>query len=338
MKPLLTIAIPTYNRAAKLKRLLYMLQKEIIAHRLEERIVVIVSDNASKDETPSTASGFAGSFRHFVSYRQDENIGFDGNCRFLYAHADTRYVWFMADDDMPLAGALPRVVDVVETLGPDVLLFSFIQPPGSEVRQFDYSEPVRVVTDPVDAIDHVLRYTKISIYVLRKINFNPMQWKELNSNVGGGWFYISLAFSVLEASENILLAVISEPLAACDEDYSTIAWVPTPFLNLDQPVKHSFVLKHRMEIIRRYPKLLKFYNHSEGYYNAILCSFAAKSGSLLPEHVEEYDKFIKELDWRLMILLRRPRSLIQFIALKLRIANYWPHIRLVTRRLKESFP
>lgn len=312
------------------------MQKEISTHRLEDRIVVMVSDNASKDETPSIVSGFAGSFRHFVSYRQDENMGFDGNCRFLYAHADTQYVWFMADDDMPLEGSLSRIVDVVGTLGPDVLLFSFIQPPGTRIRQFDYPEPVRSIEDPVEAIVHVLRYPKVSIFVLRKVDFSDAERQELDKNLGGGWYYLSLAFSVLESSHHLRLAAISEPLAACDEDYTTIAWVPTPFLNLDKPLQHPYVLKHRPELEKRFPHLIRFFSE-EGYYNAILCSFAAKSGSLTPECAEDYDEFIKALDFRAVKLLKRPRSLLQFIALKCRIAGLWPYIRPAVRRVRTLF-
>jgi abequosyltransferase len=48
-KPLLTIAIPTYNRAGYLKELLSILADQL---KDEPRVELIISDNASPDETP----------------------------------------------------------------------------------------------------------------------------------------------------------------------------------------------------------------------------------------------------------------------------------------------
>jgi len=91
-------------------------------------------------------------------------------------------------------------------------------------------------------------------------------------------------------------------------------------------VTHPFVMRNN-------PGLIKYY-HRIGYYQAIQFAFAAKIGSLSPEHPEEYDKFIRELQYRIYTLLRRPRSLIQFMALKLRIARLWPRIKPVVRWIK----
>ncbi len=326
MDKLLTIAIPTFNRAAKLKRLLAALQDEIVTSCLQEQIDVLVSDNASIDDTPSIVSEFTDSNFSLEYYRQPENLGFDGNLRFLYSHAKTRYVWFMADDDLPLMGSIGKLLSTLKMHDPDVLLFSFIQPPDSKVRQFNYSEPVWLVNDPVSAIEHILRYTKLSIFVIRKIKFHNYQWRTLDENIGSGWYYISLAFSVLEASQNLLLAIVSEPLATCDEDYTSISYTPFPLLNMDKMVQHTFVMKHQSNL----PKLYE----SKGYCQAIQFAFAAKVGSLSPEYPEEYDKFIKELEWRIPVLLKAPRSFFQLIALKLQVAWLWPKIKNVIRKVK----
>jgi len=328
-RPLLTIAIPTFNRAPKLKRLLNIIQEQIAASNLQACVCILVSDNASTDQTPAVASEFTGTGFNFTYYRQPQNLGLDGNLRFLYAHAKSRYVWFMADDDFPLKGAIGKLVNVLEAYDPDVLLFSFIQPPGSTVRQFDYPEPVRLVSDPVSAIEHILCYTKVSIFVIRKVAFDSSQWRALDENLGSGWYYISLAFSVLEASRNLRLAAISEPLATSDEDYFVIAYVPVALLRMHTIVQHPFVLKHN-------PGLLKQY-HEVGYYQAIQFAFAAKTGGLVPESPQEYDEFIKDLECRIPTLLRRPRSLLQFVALKLRIASLWPNIRPIVKRVKTLF-
>ena len=58
-QPLLTIAIPTFNRAAQLRVLLEALEPQI-AGRPE--VEVFVSDNASTDETPQVTASAAAHF------------------------------------------------------------------------------------------------------------------------------------------------------------------------------------------------------------------------------------------------------------------------------------
>ncbi|NQU03927.1 MAG: glycosyltransferase family 2 protein, partial [Syntrophaceae bacterium] len=222
MNKLLTIAVPTYNRADKVKRLLSVIKDEIFSFRLQDQVSVIVSNNASTDKTHSAVSKFLNCGLNIEYYRQPENLGFDGNLRFLYTQAKTRYVWYISDDEMPLKGAISKILKVLKKDDPDVLLFSFIQPPGSTVMPFDYPEAVRIISDPVSAIKHVLRYTKLSIFVIRKFDFDSSHWSVLDANLGAGWYYILLAFSVLQISRNLRLAIISEPLGTCDEDYIAI--------------------------------------------------------------------------------------------------------------------
>ena len=324
---LLTIGVPTYNRAAKLTRLLNAIQEEIAASNLEKEVCVLVSDNASTDQTPEVAREFMKADFDVAYNRHPVNVELDGNLRSLYTLATTPYIWFMADDDLPLKGAIRKLVDALREYSPDVLLSSFNQPPGSTVRQFNYPEPVRLVSDPVSAIEHIFRYTKVSIFVLRKVDFDDSQWRVLDGNLGDGWYYISLALSVLEASASLRLAAVSEPLATCDDDYIVIAYTPTPLLYMEKAAHHPFILHHS-------PNLVKFY-HDYGYYQAIQFSFAAKSGGLLPAHPQEYDEFIANLDWRILALLRHPRSLFQFAALKLHIASLWSDARPFVRWIRQ---
>jgi hypothetical protein len=72
----------------------------------------------------------------------------------------------------------------------------------------------------------------------------------------------------------------------------------------------------------------------EGYSQAIQFAFAAKTGGLLPKCPEEYDRFVRDVEFRLSTLVRRPRVFLQLVALKLRIAALWPHLRPIARFLR----
>lgn len=97
---LLTIAIPTWNRAehveAQLKR------TQTIAPGPWE---VVVSDNGSTDDTLLRLTQQESEFesldlgKRFRYVRHSQNRGFDWNVLFLYGNARGKFVWMLSDDD-----------------------------------------------------------------------------------------------------------------------------------------------------------------------------------------------------------------------------------------------
>lgn len=92
--PLVSIAIPTYNRADSfLKEAL-----ESAVNQTYPNIEILVSDNCSEDETERVVEGFQDSrIRYF---RQPQNIGSNKNCNFCLEHARGKYIVFLFDDDL----------------------------------------------------------------------------------------------------------------------------------------------------------------------------------------------------------------------------------------------
>jgi abequosyltransferase len=110
--PLLSICIPSYNRAPLLGELLERLAQELTGD-LADLVEVVVSDNASPDATPATVAHYAPRIRRFVSIRQSENIGSDRNFLAVVAAASGRYACLMGDDDMPEPGGVARIIEVL---------------------------------------------------------------------------------------------------------------------------------------------------------------------------------------------------------------------------------
>ena len=71
-KPLLSICIPTYNRVEQLKTTLESIasQKEF----LDGEVEVVISDNASDDNTPIVGKDFASKFSNIHYYRNTYNV------------------------------------------------------------------------------------------------------------------------------------------------------------------------------------------------------------------------------------------------------------------------
>ena len=110
MRPLLTIAIPTYNRASCLSLLLENLAPQLPGH---PEIELIISDNASPDRTQEVVQQFqdAGLAARYI--KNSANIGPDANILQCFTLATGRYVWICGDDDVIVPGALSRIVELL---------------------------------------------------------------------------------------------------------------------------------------------------------------------------------------------------------------------------------
>lgn len=121
--PLITIAIPTYNRIDTLTATLDELARQEGFHDTD--LEVVISDNASPvDPTPMLREFERRHGRSLVLHRNASNEGIDGNIHRVGELATGRYILFMSDDDVLLPGTLRRLQAIVREQ-PD-LLFCFV--------------------------------------------------------------------------------------------------------------------------------------------------------------------------------------------------------------------
>lgn len=108
---LLSICIPTYNRAIKLdkglKNLFDILNK---IENWNEIIEIHVSDNASTDSTEEVCKNYLNGINY---YKQEKNKGYDGNVLFLYNTVKTKYMFLLSDDDEILEKGLLKLLEVL---------------------------------------------------------------------------------------------------------------------------------------------------------------------------------------------------------------------------------
>jgi len=108
-KPLLSICIPTFNRADLLEVCLATVVPQLLpfAHEVE----CIVSDNASSDHTTEVIERFSKTFE-IRYFRNHSNIGIIANitrCTSELAEGD--YVLLIGDDDALTEGAVSRILE-----------------------------------------------------------------------------------------------------------------------------------------------------------------------------------------------------------------------------------
>jgi len=112
---LLTIIVPTYNRASNLELLLRTLHAEVASN---ESVRVLVSDNASTDETAAVIAKITDVWPALETQRHARNIGPDGNFCSCVDRVDTRYFWIIGDDDLPKRGVTAKLVALLRDTAP----------------------------------------------------------------------------------------------------------------------------------------------------------------------------------------------------------------------------
>ena len=129
----LTVGIPTFNRAEWLgESIKSVLAQPFASFRL------IVSDNASDDDTPNVVRSFSDDR---ISYaRSERNVGAIGNLNRLIALAETEFLVLLPDDDVLYPGHLAATVDLLEqfeTVGLAHSAFNFIDDRSRVIRRVD---------------------------------------------------------------------------------------------------------------------------------------------------------------------------------------------------------
>ncbi|MGD1873421.1 MAG: glycosyltransferase family 2 protein [Mastigocoleus sp.] len=114
MSKLLTIALPTYNRAKLLDKQLLWLANAIKGFELECEI--LISDNCSTDDTPKVVKKWQANFANvkFVCKRNQENIGAVRNIASCIQQATSKYVWVISDDDNISDSAIADLIEVLQ--------------------------------------------------------------------------------------------------------------------------------------------------------------------------------------------------------------------------------
>lgn len=116
-KPLLSIVVPTWNRAETLRQSLAILFDQIhnLSEQDKELVEFIISDNHADDHTQQVIEGHIADYPTVkVHYnRNKENILFYGNVKKSRELATGKYLWLLSDDEFLEKGIIKRIVDTL---------------------------------------------------------------------------------------------------------------------------------------------------------------------------------------------------------------------------------
>ncbi|MGI4862329.1 MAG: glycosyltransferase family 2 protein [Janthinobacterium lividum] len=214
--PFLTIAIPTYNRAALLEQCLQRLLPQVQAASVS--IEFIISNNASTDATKTVAAAYAPRFNQFRYVENEINIGADGNIAQAFRLATGQYVWVFSDDDVILPGYLNDIIKLLQREQPGLVHLSSVWHTGSVVPEYAQKPfEATIYTDGVEFMRQVHHWaTFITANIIKKplVADLPLTYAFHATNlVQLGW---TLPV-VFKASQNV---IVNTPVIAAKSESS----------------------------------------------------------------------------------------------------------------------
>ncbi len=204
LQPLLTIAIPTYNRVEDLERLLTFLEPQI---RNRPEVDLYLSDNASTDATPELIARFQASGMPIRYHRHPENIGADGNFASCFESARGKYFWLCGDDEVVLPGGLDLILSQLSSPNPaddlDILYlasYNFNNDPVAEFRPDRLLRNHHTITSAKKLVFLLnINFTFISAVIVNRQRLLELPHEEPSAFLGTNLIQLSWSLPLLRA-------------------------------------------------------------------------------------------------------------------------------------------
>ncbi len=215
---LLSITIPTFNRAKDLEACLESIALQIReAPGLKYLVEVVISDNCSTDNTENVAMKYKNEFANFVYVKNETNVGFDRNTLNVVTHATSKYCWYLGDDDVVQNGGIELVVNQLKNGLYDVMTVEATPTKSDNVHTVKKSYPVSSLVEVSDGNEFYFKgYCQGGFSVLI---FNREMWMSLvdAKDYLTHWLYYETVLKMLVATKKKILYV-NEPVIVTGQD------------------------------------------------------------------------------------------------------------------------
>ena len=203
IKPLLTIGIPIFNGGNYLAETLDSIVNQIDKYLLN-KIEIIISDNASEDNTKKVSLDYCCSYEYIKYFENNENVGFDRNIDLIFKRSSGEFVWLLGDDDEIKKGGIQKVLDLI------------LSKPELSVIFINYDNTLRVREKGVKIFNNSEDFLYNSMFKIGFLSCNIVKgnnWNKINSSIyfGSGWIHVAVILEIL-GIKNTVSAIISDYL------------------------------------------------------------------------------------------------------------------------------
>lgn len=193
-KPILSICIPTYNRAEYLIECLNNITCQFNNSDISKNIEIIISDNASDDETEKMVKKYQKKFENIFYFKNESNLGYDRNVERVIYLAKGNFIWTLSDDEIIKQNSLTFLFSVFKNY-PEVAWICIDDRDNSVLNTYKYENG-----------DHWLRTmglmgNTMSSNIYNR-NYLPVS---IEKYIGNLWIHYSLAREISLNTESLLI-------------------------------------------------------------------------------------------------------------------------------------
>ena len=158
-RPLLSICIPTYNRASFLQNCLDSIISQFEDNDVKNNVNIIIADNASIDDTQNVVKNYQEKHPNIpiTYFRNEKNLGFDRSFKKLIETSTGEYCISIGDDYAFFEGTLSYLLKKIRETG--IPFFSL------NCWGYDHELKNPLLSHPNLEIHHDLSYKKLSTYI-----------------------------------------------------------------------------------------------------------------------------------------------------------------------------
>lgn len=121
---MISICIPTFNRASFLKKTLESITAQFNDVEVKENVNVIILDNQSADDTEHIVAPFTSNFSNLTYIKDSQKRGLAEGIIKVASMAMGEYVWVFSDDDLQRPQCLKKVLHVLKEKKPDIVIMN----------------------------------------------------------------------------------------------------------------------------------------------------------------------------------------------------------------------
>ena len=196
---LLSICIPTYNRAYALKECLHNITAQ---DGFDQTVEVVITDNASTDDTEALVEGYRQQYPNIRYYKNAENVGMEKNFVLVMQKAQGKLIKLFNDYSLMKPGTLKEMKEVIEQNADEssiLYFYNFNQTPYEQTCT-DFNQLLRRITywitwiggfsiwkNDYDRLEHKERFEGLLFYHMLMLieNFKQKRSLKIYSKV---WF------------------------------------------------------------------------------------------------------------------------------------------------------
>lgn len=188
-KPILTIAVPTWNRASILDNALSALLSQI--NQNKDKIEIIISDNASDDNTNEVIKKHCeiNTTLNIIHNTQPENTGYYGNFHKCRQLSNGAYFWLLSDNDFIANDLVDYILEILLNQKPSFVFLKDWKHASKVNRTSNFNNKTFPIFKGVEVFNY--KTTLISAVIFKNDKRND---KELFSRFKGNTFLGFLFF------------------------------------------------------------------------------------------------------------------------------------------------